>query len=134
MVVSGYNGIRKALAAAVQVYDPNINIYHYVPRTLVPPAVIVQPAHRTVNYLQAQSSRSAEWRFNVMIIVGQIDEEGAQETVGELISPGSVLINALNATTIPSGYAQVTEGTVAEFTIGGGVYTHVQLSVCVYSA
>jgi hypothetical protein len=132
-VVVSYNSIRKALGAAVQSFEPNINIYYYAPRTLVPPAVVIQPAHRTINYLEAQSSRSAEWRFTVMVIVGQIDEEGAQEMVGELISPRSLLVHALNATKVQGGYAQVTEGTVAEVTIGGGVYTHVQLSVCVYS-
>jgi hypothetical protein len=133
VVVSGYNTVRKALGAAVQEYEPDINIYYYVPRTLVPPAVIVQPAHRTVSYLQGQSSRSAEWRFNVMVIVGQVSEEGAQEMAGELISPRSLLVAALNNTKLEKGYAQVTDGTVAETTIGGGVYTHVQLSVCAYS-
>lgn len=132
-MVSGYNDVRRALGAAVQAYDPEMNVYYYVPRTLVPPAVVVQPAHRTVSYLQGQSSRTAEWHFNVMIIVGQIDEEGAQEMAGELISPGSPLVQALNDTIVPKGYAQVTDGTVAETTIGGGVYTHVQLSVVAYS-
>lgn len=128
--MSGYNTVRKALGAAVAAFDPDINVYYYVPRTLVPPAVVVQPAHRTVSYRQGQgSSLSAEWHFNVMMIVGQVDEEGAQETVGELISPGSPLIRALYATKLQGGFVQVTDGTVAETTIGGGVYTHVQLSV-----
>lgn len=131
---SGYNHVRKALAASVVSIDPNINIYYYVPRTLVPPAVIVQPAHRTVSYLKGQGhGRSAEWHFNVMLIVGQVDEEGAQEMAGELISPGSPLVEALTATKLRAGYAQVTDGTVAEVTIGGGVYTHVQLAVVAYS-
>lgn len=128
-----YNSIRKALGTAVQAFEPNINIYYYVPRTLVPPAVVVQPAHRTISYLQGQSSRSAEWHFNVMVIVGQVDEEGAQEMVGDLISPRSTLVAALNATPVEGGYVQVTEGTVAEVTIGSAVYTHVQLSVVAYS-
>lgn len=133
MALSGYNHVRKALGATVSSYQPGINVYYYVPRTLVPPAVIVQPANRTISYLRGQSSSSAEWHFNVMLIVGQVDEESAQETAGELISPRSALIQALNATPVTSGYVQVTDGTVAEWTIGGGVYTHVQLSVVAYS-
>lgn len=132
--MSGYNTVRKALGAAVAAYEPDVNVYYYVPRTLVPPAVIIQPAHRTVSYLRGQgNSLSAEWRFNVMMIVGQVDEEGAQETAGELISPNSPLVRALFNTQVQNGYVQVTDGTVAEASIGGGVYTHVQLSVCAFA-
>lgn len=127
-----YNDVRRALGAAAKVYEPDINVYYYTPRTLTPPAVIVQPAHRTISYLQAQSSRLAQWNFIVLVIIGQVDEIAAQEQAGELISPGSPLIQAFNDVKL-NGYVQVTEGSIAEVTIGGGVYTHVQLSVTVCS-
>lgn len=129
--MSNYNDVRSALGAAVQSYQPNLNVYYYVPRTIVPPAAIIQPVpHRTINYVQAYGSELAKWRFTVMIVIGLVDEESAQEQAGDLISPGSALIRALN-TRLASGYAQVTEGGLAEMMFDTGLYTYAELSVVV---
>jgi hypothetical protein len=135
--VANYNDIRAALGASVTAFQPNVNVYYYVPRTLVPPAAIVQPQpHRTISYLQVQSGPMAEWRFNVLLVIGQVDEQAAQEQAGDLISPGSGLIQALNDTVLPtSGYVVVTDGSISEMQTGGSaaLYTYAQLSVCVYA-
>jgi hypothetical protein len=134
--VANYNDIRNALGASVTAFQPNVNVYYYVPRTLVPPAAIVQPVpHRTISYLQVQSSPMAEWRFNILLVIGQVDEQAAQEQAGELISPGSGLVQALNDTQLPSGYVVVTDGAISEMQTGGSaaLYTYAQLSVTVYS-
>jgi hypothetical protein len=134
--VANYNDIRYALGASVTAYQPNVNVYYYVPRSLVPPAAIVQPQpHRTISYQQALSSPMAEWRFNILIVIGQVDEQAAQEQAGELISPGSGLVQALNDTQLPSGYVVVTDGSISEMQTGSSstLYTYAQLSVCVYS-
>jgi hypothetical protein len=134
--VSNYNDVRTALGASVTAYQPGVNVYYYVPRSLVPPAAIVQPQpHRTIDYMQAQSSTMARWYFNVLLVIGQVDEQAAQEQAGDLISPGSGLIQALNDTTLPSsGYVVVTDGAISEMATGGGsaLYTYAQLSVSVY--
>lgn len=129
--MSNYNTIRGALGAAVQSFQPELNIYYFVPRTLVPPAAIVQPRpQRTVSYLTAQTSRAAEWYFNIMVVVGQIDEQAAQERTGDLISPGSPLLQALNGK-VGNGYAQVVDGSISEMTFGTALYTYARLSVTV---
>lgn len=128
-----YNEVRALLGEAIGAYSPALalNTYSYVPRSLTPPAVILQPApRRTIDYLEANQSRAAKWRFNVMIVVGQVDEEAAQEQAGDLISPGSGLLCALNAR-IGSGFSQVTDGSIAQMQFDQGLYTYAELSVVV---
>jgi hypothetical protein len=129
-VVSNYNDVRTALGTAVQAFEPGVNVYYYVPRTLVPPAAIIQPLpHRTISYLQAQSSFLAQWHFNIMIVIGQVDEQAAQQQAGDLISPGSPLIRALQDTPLPNGYVEVVEGGISEMMFDQGLYTYAQLTV-----
>jgi hypothetical protein len=132
-VVTSYTDVRVALGAAVATFLPNLNVYYYVPKTLVPPAAIVQPRTRdtTINYMQVHGGGGlAKWSFNVMFVIGQPDEEAAQEEAGRLISPGSPLIRAVQNIKLPSGgFAQVTTGGIAEMAFNQGLYTSAQLSV-----
>jgi hypothetical protein len=131
--VVNYNEVRAALGEAIAVYSPALalNTYSYVPRSITPPAVILQPVpRRTIDYLEANRSRSAKWRFNVIIVVGQVDEEAAQQQAGDMISPGSSLLNALN-TRMGTGYAQVTDGGISQMQFDQGLYTYAELSVVV---
>ena len=128
--MTNYNTVRTALGAAIQAYQQDLNVYYYVPQSLIAPAAIVQPLpQRTIDYLQAQSSGFAKWHFNVLLVVGQVDEQAAQEMVGDLVSPGSDLIKALNDTKLDNGYAQVVQGGVSEMTFSKGLYTYARLSV-----
>lgn len=127
--MSAYNDIRTALGNACQSYESELNVFHYVPRTIIPPAAIIRPApHRTISYLQTQSSFLAEWHFSVLIVIGEVSEEDAQDRAGVLISPGSALIRTLNECLT---YVQVTDGAVSEMSFGQGLYTYAQLSVVV---
>lgn len=128
--MSSYSIVRHALAASMQAYSSELNIYYYVPQSLVAPAAIVQPvSNRTIDYTQAMSSGFAKWNFHVLMVVGLVDEEAAQEQVGELVSPGSDLIQALNNTPLSNGYVQVTEAAVSEMTFTKGLYTYARLTV-----
>lgn len=134
-VVSNYNDVREALGAQLKSFQSGLTIYHHVPRSVVPPVAIIQAnPTRTIDYLQAQSSRSAEWYFSVMIVVGLVNERAAQKQVGDLISPGSDLLKALN-TRLANGYCQVTNGSIQEAMFGEpsrqGLYTYARLSVIV---
>lgn len=136
--MTNYNTIRVALGTAIGAYQSELSVYYYVPRTLVPPAAIVQPKpHRTISYMRAQSSGLAEWNFNVLLVVGLVNEQSAQDQVGELVSPGSPLIRALQNAQLPNGFVQVTDGSISEMTFEGhhgqGLYTYAQLSVVVTS-
>lgn len=129
--MTNYNDVRAALAEAVADATPVLNIYSYVPQTLTPPSAIIQPApHRTIDYMQTAQSGLAKWRFNIMIVVGQVSEEAAQEQAGDLISPGSPLLLALN-TRLGSGFSQVFEGGIAQMMFDQGLYTYAELSVIV---
>lgn len=128
-----YNQVRALLGEAIAVYSPALamNTYSYVPRSITPPAVILQPTpRRTIDYLEANQSRSAKWRFNVMIVIGQVDEEAAQEQAGDIISPGSTLLNALNGR-LGTGYSQVSDGAISQMQFDQGLYTYAELSVVV---
>lgn len=130
--MSNYNDVRLALGASIQDYQPDLNVYYYSPQTLVPPAAIVQPrAHQTIDYLQAQSSGFANWYFNVLLVVGLVDEEAAQAQVGELVSPRSPLIRALQNTKLTTGYVTVTNGGVSSMMFAKGLYAYADLSVVV---
>lgn len=132
--MSGYNEVRDALGAAISIYRPTMNVFNHVPRTLVPPAAIIQPRpSRTIDYVQALSSGLAKWNFYVLLIIGLVNEQSAQDEAGDLISPGSPLIAALQDAPLPNGFAQVTEGAISEMSIGQSLYTYAQLSVVVTS-
>lgn len=132
--MANYNDVRALLGAAIGVYNPALltNTYSYVPRSLVPPATILQPApHRTIDYTQVEGRGNfALWRFNVMIVVGQVDEEAAQIEAGDIITPGSTLIRAIQDIK-GNGYAQVLEGGISQMMFDQGLYTYAELSVIV---
>lgn len=132
--MTGYNAVRTALGAAVQSYQPGLNVYYYTPRSLVPPAAIIKPQsqnQRTIEYLQVQGAGGlAKWHFNILLVIGQLDEQAAEEQAGELISPGSPLVRALNGR-LSTGFSQVIEGGIASMMFDQGLYTYAQLTVVV---
>lgn len=125
-----YNDIRAALAEAIQTYQPDLNVYYYVPRTFIPPVAIVQPVpHRTIKYSKAQGpGLMAYWQFHVLLVIGQVDEQASQEQAGELISPESPLVQALN-TRLLNGFSHVLDAGISESMFDDGLYTYVQLTV-----
>lgn len=128
--MTSYDEVRSALSTAVRTYQPDLNVYYATPRTLVPPAAIVKPqSHKTVSYLQAQSSGLAKWHFHVLLIIGLVNEQAAQKQAGDLISPYSPLIQALRKTQLPNGYATVVDAGLSEMTFSNGLYTYAQISV-----
>lgn len=132
--MSGYNEVRDALGAAILTYKSTMNVFNHVPRTLVPPAAIIQPRpNRTIDYVQALSSGLAKWNFTVLLIIGLVNEQSAQDEAGDLISPGSPLIAALQSAPLPNGFAHVTDGAISEMSVGQSLYTYAQLSVVVTS-
>lgn len=132
--MSNYNDVRTALGTAIQRYQPGLNVYYYVPQSLVPPAAIIKPQSqnvRTIEYAQAHGDSSlAKWHFQVLLVIGQLDEQAAQEQAGELISPGSTLVRSLSGR-LSTGFSQVTEGGISSMMFDQGLYTYAQLTVAV---
>lgn len=129
-MVSKYVEIRQALAAAITLVQPDMNVFHYTPRSVTPPVAIVQPEmRRTIDYEKVYSSGFADWYFNILIVVGLIDEEASQEKAGELISPESQLIAALHEA-LP--YVRVLEASISEQSFKtSAVYTYARISLLI---
>lgn len=131
-MVTAFREVRETLGAAIhKSLGLELNVHHYVPRTLVPPAAIVQPApNNTIDYEQQYSSGLADWMFKVMIVVGQVDDEAAQDQVQAILTPNSPLIQAINDVTFStSGWAKVQRGNVSQMNFGKALYTYAELTV-----
>lgn len=130
-----YNELRAAIGTSLDVYIPglSLNTYAYVPRTVIPPAAIVQPTpQRTADNLVAMASSMAEWHFDIMVVIGQIDEEAAQQQAGDAVSPNGPLIRALNNTRLPgTGYALVTRTGVRSAMFDQGLYVYADISLTI---
>lgn len=131
-----FNEIRVRLGDACRAYQPGLNVDDFVPAGIRPPMAVIQPAAPTIAYTETfydpdpdAEPAPAEWHFWVRLIAGQVAEEAAQILVGELITPGSQLINALNAVEIENGYVEVLTGTVDQTPIGGVLYAEARLAV-----
>lgn len=129
--MANYNDLKRTLGDALRQFSDEINVFDFFPKSVVPPAAVIQPAVPTVNFIQAEQSRTAEWRFTVMLIVGQVNEEAAQIKIGDLISPGSDLIEALNAVGEDTGFlrVKVTDASISEVQVGTTTYAYARLSV-----
>jgi hypothetical protein len=125
-----YVEIRQALGAAITLVQPDMNVFHYTPRSFTPPVAIVQPEmRRTIDYEKVYSSGFVDWYFNILIVVGLIDEEASQEKAGGLISPESQLIAALHGA-LP--YVQVLEASISEQSFKtSAVYTYARISLLI---
>lgn len=127
-----FSEVRQTLGAAIhRAMGQELNVYHFVPRSLIPPAAIVQPApNSTIDYEQQYSSGLADWMFKVMIVVGQVDDEAAQNQAGRILTPNSTLIQAINDVTFStSGWAKVQRGNVSQMNFGKALYTYAELTV-----
>lgn len=130
--MTDYDTVRIALGEALRTrYQYDLNIFDHVPRTLVPPAAIVKPRPKVLPEYRKAMGRSslARWQFEVLLIIGLVDEVASQKMAGELISPGSPLVNALTCK-ILNGYSQVTDAGTSEMMVeDDGLYTYAELTV-----
>lgn len=135
--MSNYDAVRAAIAASLQSYKSDLNVYDHMPRTFVPPAAIVKPrAHRTTTYERAMGGGTyAQYHFIVQFIVGLVDENAAQDQAGQLISPNSPLIWALQDAVIPNGFVNITDGAVSEMMVttdtGAALYTYAEIALTI---
>jgi hypothetical protein len=130
-VVTSFVEVRDTLGAAILRVLPEMNVYNHVPRSLVPPAAIVRPTpNSTINYEQQYSSFQADWMWTLMLVVGQIDDEWAQDEIGKLISPDSELIRSINNVEFTtSGWARVQRGNTSQMNFGKALYAYAELTV-----
>lgn len=127
------NDLRKALGDAMrELFADEINVSDFFPKSPPPsPSLVIQPGTPVGDPIQAMNSTTAEWQFIVMLLVSQINEESAQLRIGDLISPGSPLIEALNSIGEDSGFlrVKVTGMSISEVQYATTMYAYGRLAV-----
>lgn len=120
-----FEWISKRIADACKTCQPRLNVLEALPKSVVPPAVVINPDRPTGDPMQTLGNLT-EWRLRVMILFGQVSEKSARQKTGRLIDP---LINAIESYDYEGGYAVVTKWHIGETKIGQALYTYAQLSV-----
>lgn len=129
--------IRDTLGGAIRRVLPDVNVYNHVPRSLVPPSAIVRPTpNSTVDYEQMYSSSQADWMWTLMLVIGQIDDEWAQDQMGALITPRGDLVRAINDIEFRDptsgsgiGWAKALRGGISQMNFGKALYTYAEITV-----
>lgn len=131
--MADFDTIQTAIGDALRRrYKADLNIFDEPPRSFIPPAAIVRPRpHRTVmNYQMAHGRSSlAKWQFDVLVLIGLVDDEASMRMAKSLISPGSPLIKALNCRML-NGFSQVVDSGTNQMMIEDkGLYTYAEVGV-----
>jgi hypothetical protein len=136
-VVTGFVEVRDTLGGAIKRVLPDMNVYNHVPRSLVPPAAIVRPTpNSSIDYEQMYSSSQADWMWTLMLVIGQIDDEWAQDQMGELITPRGDMIRAINDVVFvdpnsgsQTGWAKALRGGISQMNFGKALYSYAEITV-----
>lgn len=123
--VRDFEWISSRIAAACKTCQPGLNVLEALPKSVIPPAVVINPDRPTGDPMQTLGMLT-EWRLRVMILVGQVSDQSARQRTGALIEP---LISAIESADYEGGYAIVTKWHIGETKIGSALYTYAQLSV-----
>lgn len=135
--MTGFVEVRDTLGDAIRRVLPEMNVYNHVPRSLVPPAAIVRPTpNSTIDYEQMYSSSQADWMWTLMLVVGQVDDEWAQDTMGSLITPRGDMVRAINDIKFVDpesgssiGWAKALRGGISQMNFGKALYTYAEITV-----
>jgi len=127
------NDLRKILGDTMKtLFSNEINVSDFFPKSPPPsPSLVVQPGTPVGDPIQAMNSTTAKWQFVVMLLVSQVNEESAQIKIGDMISPGSTLVEAINNIGDDSGFlrAKVTNMSISEVQYATTMYAYGRLSV-----
>lgn len=134
-----YRDVRDTLAASAQagvtaMGITDVNVYSTLNKSAVAPAIVVRPGNPTILYGEADGrSPLARWNFEVLIIVGQVNEQAAQDRIADMIDPDSPIIEALDDSDFGNGFAQTRRALVGETPIGATLYASALIGVQVLS-
>ena len=131
------NDLRKTIGDAMRdLFSDEINVSDFFPKSPPPsPSLVIQPGTPVGDPIQAMNSSTARWQFIVMLLVSQVNEESAQLKIGDMISPGSTLVEAINNIGDDSGFlrAKVTNMSISEVQYATTMYAYGRLTVEVYA-
>jgi hypothetical protein len=130
-----FNQIRTVLAAACGTVVDDLNVYYYLPRRPSIPAVVIRTQKPTGDYTTTWGGGYAEWLFEILILVGRVSDESAQNFLGDMISPDSTLITALNNIEFPGGpgygHGHVRKVDLTDMKVGATRYACARLTALV---
>lgn len=106
---------RQTIADACRRALPGTPVHATMPASVSPPVAVVRPAQPAIMYRGAYGARLAHWKFELLVILGKVDERVAQERLGELLSPDSDLVQELLNAELGNGYLTVVDARLADF-------------------
>lgn len=131
--VNGFEIVRdviyEACRAALPSLLPGVRVSRTPPASVNVPAAIVQPAAQTIRYGDKTISELASWRFELLLLLGNINEHAAQVKAGELVAPSSDLIQALNYARIDNGWLDLIEANVGNQTYNARTYGGAKINI-----
>jgi len=133
--MASFNDIRTALADAGRSAVGDMNVFGYLPRRPPSPALVIRTVKPSADYATTWGGGYAEWTFELLLIAGRVSEESAQNFLGDMISPNSPLIQAINNIEFPGGpgygHAHVRQCNIADIKVGATKYACARLAVLV---
>jgi hypothetical protein len=120
-----------ALGEACKAGAPKLNVYTTWPCSVSVPAAVIRIGKPAIRYIQVMgNSTQAKWLFEILLVVGSVNDKAAQKRAMALISPDSKLVAAVNDVKVTEGGAvKVTESSTGEVDVGSGTYASASLFV-----
>lgn len=91
--------IRRSLKACLDtIAPPDLNVYAFIPDSVIVPCVWIEPDRKFRNYQVVFNGGSNEFQMILTVVVNRVEEEAAQEDLDDLLDdedPGS-FVNALH--------------------------------------
>lgn len=101
---------------------PGIKIYPTARKSPALPAAVIRPGRPTGRPIVALTSPSAKWKVDVLLLLGMINEEVAQERAFEILSPSSKLLQALKSIRVANGFLITSEIQIGQLSYNNGWY------------
>lgn len=86
--------VRIALKDAIDV-SPDLNVYDWVPDSIIAPAAFIQPASPLIEYQTRFGAGKAIWRFHITVLLSNKEEQSNQMELDEYLSPTGPIVTAL---------------------------------------
>lgn len=114
----------------------DVKFYRSMPTYIETPAVLIVPDFPYSDMEQAFNSNYALWNVIMTVMVDRIDEDKAQEQIGEWIDPAGPFIGSLRSDDYVDSLSKLTHdvrvttgGDFNEMNLNGTIYSYAQIRV-----
>lgn len=122
--------VRDRIATACRGIEGAKKVYGTVPAAPITPSFVLRPRIPTRKPGPGFGGGMSTWQFGVLVLVGQIAQDAAQDQLAEW---EDLLHTALHGLAVGSGYAQVTSQTMTQIPVGPGVWTTSETALRIYA-